>query len=42
MICAIATDLMGKEVPSDVRVDGDKVSLTVKKGAIAQLEICMK
>jgi len=42
VICAIATDLMGKEVPSDIRVDGEKVSLTVKKGAIAQLEITLK
>ena len=39
---AVTTDLLDRELPSDVRAEGREVSLTVKRNSIAQLKIRLK
>ena len=39
---AVTTDLLGRELPSDVHAEGREVSLTVKRNSIAQLKIKLK
>ena len=39
--CARSTDLMGNEVPSDIRLSGNEVTLTVKKNSLTELRITL-
>ena len=39
--CARSTDLMGNEVPSDIRLSGNEVTLTAKKSSLTELRITL-
>ena len=39
---AVTTDLLGHELPADIRFSGNEVALTVKGSSITQLKIALR
>ena len=38
---AVNTDLLGHEIPADIRLSGNEVALTVKKNSLTELRIAL-
>jgi len=38
---AVTTDLLGHEIPADIRLSGNEVALTVKKNSLTELRIAL-